>query len=123
MKNLLLIFIGGGLGSMSRYLVGKMMTNLLNIKNFPLGTFTANILGCLLIGVILGWFAKNSQVDKAWSLLFATGFCGGFTTFSTFSQENIILIQKGEIIAAIIYMGLSLLVGLAACGVGLYLMK
>lgn len=123
MKNVLLIFIGGGIGSVCRYLIGKWVSSLSPIQGFPLGTFAANIIGCLAIGLVLGWLAKNTQTDKAWSLLLATGFCGGFTTFSSFSYENIILLQKGETITALTYIGLSLLLGFAACGLGFYVMK
>ncbi len=123
MKHLILVFIGGGIGSVVRYLVGRAMGEILTLKNFPIGTFTVNILGCLLIGIILAWLSKNTQADKAWSLLFATGFCGGFTTFSTFSYENILLIQKGEMGVALLYMGASLLIGLLACSLGMLLVK
>lgn len=92
-KNLLLVFIGGGLGSSLRYIVGKWLNpNAL----IPYGTFVANVLGSLLIGVILGWAIKNNALNNPVNLLIGVGFCGGFTTFSTFSFENYALLKSGD---------------------------
>jgi CrcB protein len=85
MKNLLLVFIGGGVGSSLRYILGKYLNS--TQTGIPWGTFTANILGSLLIGIILGLAAKNDTLSQSQTLLIATGFCGGFTTFSTFANE------------------------------------
>ena len=82
MKAILLVFLGGGFGSSLRYLLGKYLNS--DITGIPYGTFAANLLGSLLIGVILGLSAKENVLTQNQTLLLATGFCGGFTTFSTF---------------------------------------
>jgi CrcB protein len=91
MKNLLLVFIGGGFGSVLRFVLGKWLNNSEN--GIPYGTFVANVLGSLLIGFILGYAAKNDALSQNSTLLLATGFCGGFTTFSTFAYENHIFLK------------------------------
>ena len=95
MKSFLLVFLGGGLGSSLRYLVTIVMNQY--SKVLPFGTFTVNILGCLLIGMILGYAQKENTLTSNQILLLATGFCGGFTTFSAFANENLELIKNGEI--------------------------
>ena len=87
MKQILLVFIGGGFGSTLRYIIGKYMNS--TETGIPWGTFTANILGSLIIGVILGFAAKNDALSSNQTLLLATGFCGGFTTFSSFTPDII----------------------------------
>ena len=84
MRQLFFVFIGGGLGSVLRYIIGRYLNQ--TGSGFPLGTFTANILGSLLIGIIIGLAAKNNTLSQNQTLLLATGFCGGFTTFSTFAE-------------------------------------
>ena len=86
MKQALLVFVGGGFGSVARYFVGKWLNNIENA--IPYGTMLSNVLGSLLIGIILGYLSKTSNMSESQSLLLATGFCGGFTTFSTFAYEN-----------------------------------
>ena len=86
MRQLFFVFIGGGLGSVLRYIISRYLNQ--TGSGFPLGTFTANILGSLLIGIIIGLAAKNNTLSQNQTLLLATGFCGGFTTFSTFAYEN-----------------------------------
>ncbi len=92
MKNFLLVFIGGGFGSGLRYLIGKYLNS--SLGSFPIGTFTVNILGSLLIGLILGYAAKENSLSQNQVLLLATGFCGGFTTFSAFAHENFQLLKN-----------------------------
>ena len=87
MKAFLLVFLGGGLGSGLRYLATLTMNQY--SKFFPFGTFTVNMLGCLLIGLILGYAQKENTLTSNQTLLLATGFCGGFTTFSAFANENL----------------------------------
>jgi len=84
MKQLLFVFIGGGFGSVLRFLIGKWLNNTEN--GIPYGTFIANILGSLLIGLILGYAAKNDAISQNQTLLLATGFCGGFTTFNSIAS-------------------------------------
>ena len=119
MKSFLLVFLGGGLGSSLRYLVTIAMNQY--SKVLPFGTFTVNILGCLLIGLILGYAQKENTLNSNQILLLATGFCGGFTTFSAFANENLELIKNGEIFNFSVYTIGSILVGVLAVFIGFYL--
>ena len=119
MKGFLLVFLGGGLGSGLRYLVTIAMNQY--SKLLPFGTFTVNILGCLLIGLILGYAQKENTLTSNQTLLLATGFCGGFTTFSAFANENLELIKNGELFNFSVYTIGSLLIGILAVFIGFYL--
>ena len=121
MKQLILVFIGGGFGSALRFLVGKWLNN--SGSGFPYGTFTANIIGSLLIGIILGLAAKNDSLTPNQTLLLATGFCGGFTTFSTFAYENHVFLKSGDFMNFAIYTVASFIVGFLSVFLGLYLAK
>ena len=121
MKNLLLVFIGGGLGSVLRFLLGKWLNNTEN--GIPFGTFIANIIGSLLIGVILGYAAKSDTLNQNQTLLLATGFCGGFTTFSTFAYENHIFLKSGDFTSFALYTITSFAIGFLAVFAGMYLIK
>ena len=112
MKALLAVFIGGGTGSIARYVLGKFLNN--SATGIPYGTYAANILGSLLIGIILGWALKNNTLNSPFTLLVATGFCGGFTTFSTFTYENHLLLKSGDLMTFAIYTIASFLVGILA---------
>ncbi|MBF8455923.1 fluoride efflux transporter CrcB [Kaistella sp. G5-32] len=120
MKNLIYIFIGGGLGSVLRFLISNYTQKLWNINTFPMGTFVVNLIGCFLIGVLTSYFIK---VDNYLKFLLITGFCGGFTTFSTFSAENYSLWQNGNYSILLIYIFLSIVVGLLAVYLGLQVAK
>ena len=119
MKSFLLVFLGGGLGSGLRYLVTATMNQY--SKVLPFGTFTVNMLGCLLIGLILGYAQKENTLTSNQTLLLATGFCGGFTTFSAFANENLELIKNGEILNLSVYIIASVLIGILAVFIGYYL--
>ena len=119
MKSFLLVFLGGGLGSGLRYLVTITMNQY--SKVLPFGTFTVNILGCLLIGLILGYAQKENTLTSNQTLLLATGFCGGFTTFSAFANENLELIKNGELFNFSVYTIGSVLIGILAVFIGFYL--
>ena len=121
MKQLLLVFFGGGIGSILRYLVSKSINN--HFQHFFLGTFIVNVLGCLLIGLILGLSVKTNYLTSNQTLLFATGFCGGFTTFSTFAFEKHSLLTSGEFIGFFTYLISSVVVGILAVALGLWLSK
>jgi len=121
MKNLLFVFIGGGFGSVLRFLLGKWLNNTEN--GIPFGTFVANILGSLLIGIILGYAAKSDTLNQNQTLLLATGFCGGFTTFSTFAYENHIFLKSGDFTSFALYTITSFVVGFLAVFAGIYLIK
>ena len=119
MKSFLLVFLGGGLGSSLRYLVSITMNQY--SKVLPFGTFTVNMLGCLLIGLILGYAQKENTLTSNQTLLLATGFCGGFTTFSAFANENLELIKNGELFNFSAYTIGSVLIGILAVFIGFYL--
>jgi len=121
MKHALLVFVGGGFGSVARYLIGKWLNNIENA--IPYGTMLSNVLGSLLIGVILGYLGRTGSMSQSQSLLLATGFCGGFTTFSTFAYENHLLIKNGDYFSFLPYTLLSLLLGFSAVFLGLYISK
>ena len=121
MKQLILVFLGGGLGSVLRFIVGKWLNNSEN--GIPYGTFAANIIGSLLIGVILGLAAKNESLTQSQTLLLATGFCGGFTTFSTFAYENHLFLKSGDFMSFAIYTIASFVVGFLAVFLGIWLVK
>lgn len=121
MKNFLLVFIGGGFGSGLRYIIGRYLNS--SLGSFPVGTFTVNIIGSLLIGLILGYAAKENSLNQNQVLLLATGFCGGFTTFSAFANENFQLLKTGDIMQFSIYTISSIVVGLIAVFIGIYIAK
>jgi CrcB protein len=119
MKEIALVFVGGGLGSALRFGVGKLFISSLN--KFPTATFLVNMIGCLLIGLFVAYFSKSE--NSFYKLLFVTGFCGGFTTFSTFSNESIFLLKNNQFTLAVIYILSSLIVGLLATFLGYFLMN
>ena len=121
MKNFLLVFIGGGFGSGLRYIIGRYLNS--SLGSFSVGTFTVNIIGSLLIGLILGYAAKENSLNQNQVLLLATGFCGGFTTFSAFAHENFQLLKTGDIMQFSIYTISSIVVGLIAVFIGIYIAK
>lgn len=118
MKQFLLVFLGGGLGSSFRYLISKFSHHYL--KSFLLGTFTVNIIGCLLIGFVLGISYKNTYLTQNQALLLSTGFCGGFTTFSAFASENHALLKSGEFFQFSLYTIASVIIGIAAVAAGFW---
>jgi CrcB protein len=120
MKQVVLVFIGGGFGSVARYLLGKFLNS---GEGIPWGTFAANILGSLLIGIILGLAVKNETLTQSQTLLLATGFCGGFTTFSTFAYENYSLLKSGDFMTFALYTIASFAVGFLAVFGGMYLSR
>lgn len=92
---LLAVFIGGGTGSVARWFLSMRFNPMHHA--IPLGTLTANLIGAFIIGVGLAWFNRMTHIDPMWKLLITTGFCGGLTTFSTFSAEVVFLLQDGRI--------------------------
>lgn len=111
----ILLFIGSGsfLGGIARYLLSKSIQQTV-ITSFPLGTFWVNITGCFLIGLIYGLSDRGTPISNELRLFLAVGFCGGFTTFSTFSNENLALLRDGSILYFSLYAGLSVFLGLLA---------
>ncbi len=122
MKTLLLIGAGGFLGSISRFLASRFMQN--NFPSaFPFGTFLVNITGCFLIGLIFGFSERSSLMSSGWKMFLAVGFCGGFTTFSTFANENLALLRDGDFFHFMLYTGLSVFLGIAATFLGVLITK
>jgi CrcB protein len=121
MKQITFVFISGGLGSVLRFLVSKIFNGY--FQNFFLGTFIVNITGCLLIGLILGIPFNHNYLSQNQTLLLATGFCGGFTTFSSFAFENHSLLKTGDFYGFALYLGSSILLGIAAVAAGLWISK
>ena len=105
---------------MLRFLISNYTQKLWNVNSFPMGTFLVNMIGCFLIGVLTSYFLK---VDNYLKFLLITGFCGGFTTFSTFSAENYSLWQNGNYSILLFYILLSVIVGLIAVYIGLQVVK
>ncbi len=117
-KNMILVGVGGMIGSICRYLTSYFIRH----DSFPYATFTVNILGSFFIGSIMGIAAKQEGFAN-WRLFLATGVCGGFTTFSAFAWENMQFLQQEKYGAFVLYVGLSLIVGLAAITVGYWITK
>ncbi|MDR0799775.1 MAG: fluoride efflux transporter CrcB [Dysgonamonadaceae bacterium] len=120
---LLWVGLGGGVGSIFRYLTSVAVNKYATGTVFPFATFMVNILGCLIIGILIGLSAKHHWIGEPLKLLLITGFCGGYTTFSTFSLENLQLQQAGHFFVLALYIAASVLVGLAAVYIGLLLGK
>lgn len=118
MLNLLYVFIGGGLGSLCRYAIARGMTSFK--LNLPVGTFIANVLACLVLGYLISLKAGESISGNA-QLLLMTGFCGGFSTFSTFSAETFLLFEEGLYGQGLLYVGASLIVCLVSIYLGIRL--
>ena len=120
MKTFALIFIGGGLGSVTRFGLGKWITSL-HTSVFPYGTLSVNVLACLLLGWLIGVADHKQMLSDSTRLFWTVGFCGGFSTFSTFSAETISLVQSGLHLSGGLYILASLVLCLLATYTGLYL--
>ncbi len=116
-----LVFFGGGLGTIFRYLISKTFNPY--FQNFYLGTFLVNVTGCLLIGFIVGFTLKSNYLSENHSLLLITGFCGGFTTFSALAFENYSLLKSGDLVHLSIYTIASIVIGVLAVSLGMWLSK
>ena len=113
-RNLLLVALGGAAGSVLRYLLSGLNTS------FPWGTFTVNVLGSLMIGLLVGLMSKG-VLSPEMKLLLVTGLCGGFTTFSTFANESFGMMKAGDALQMALYVGASVVVGILAVWVGMLL--
>jgi CrcB protein len=118
---LLIVFIGGGIGSALRYLISNRFNNFESL--IPYGTFLVNIIGSLLIGIVLGLSIKSETFSQNQTLFLATGFCGGFTTFSAFAYENLQLLKNGDYLSFFGYTFGTLVIGLALVFLGVLLVK
>ncbi len=117
-KDLILVGIGSGIGGMCRYLISLYLGQ--SHCGFPWGTFVVNIMGCLLIGILWGLTSRFQHLSPAFSLLFMVGFCGGFTTFSTFSKEGLALLQANNYTLFALYTIGSVLLGIIAVALGYF---
>lgn len=121
-SSLLIVGVGSFIGGAIRYLLSLFMKNLCG-QGFPWGTLSVNLLGCFLFGIVFAIFSKSSSTDSTLYLLLTTGICGGFTTFSTFANESIQMLQHGNIFGFIAYVATSVIAGLALIALGYWIVK
>ena len=121
MKQLFFVFIGGGIGSVLRYLISFIFKN--NSYNFPWSTFIVNMIGCFLIGLIFGYLNKNEYLKDSLTSILIVGFCGGFTTFSTFASENFQLFKSEYFLTLFVYVLSSILIGIGLVLFGFWFSK
>lgn len=118
-----LVAVGGAVGAVARFQLGRLVSHLAGPANaFPWGTLSVNLIGSLLMGALLGWFARpgiSSETAETMRLLIGVGLLGGFTTFSAFSAEMVTMLHRGQMIDALIYGSVSLVAGMAALAAGL----
>ncbi|MBE2246468.1 MAG: CrcB family protein [Candidatus Competibacteraceae bacterium] len=117
MKEVLIVFVGSGLGGVTRFGCQKL-TDLFYLSSFPLATLLTNVIASFLVGVLVAVSGVNPFLNKQMQMLLITGFCGGMSTFSAFSEQTIQFIQQGQIGLAIIYITASLLLSISACLLG-----
>ena len=117
LKQILLVGTGGFIGSVARFFVSKL-GNHIHFLSVPIGTLTVNVLGSFILGFLTGLAAKSTVMTGDLRLLLMVGLCGGFTTFSTFSMENLMLMQNGQGFSVLIYTALSIILGFTAVYLG-----
>ena len=120
-RNTILIGCGSFIGGAARYIISVAMKAM--SKGFPWGTLIVNLVGCLVIGLLWGFFSKNSSESSSWALFMIVGICGGFTTFSTFSKEALMMLQAGNFISLLAYVTISVIAGIALVAAGYYLVR
>ena len=119
LKELLYIGLGGGIGSILRFLTSRVVARYAHEDFLFLGTFAANVIGCFLIGIFAGWLLAHNTENQVFRLLFIVGFCGGYTTFSAFAFENLRLLELGQWMTFLGYTLASLLTGIFAVWLGM----
>ncbi|MGE5349258.1 MAG: fluoride efflux transporter CrcB [Actinomycetota bacterium] len=117
LKNLLIIGTGGFIGSIARYLVSQLNLTI-TFHSIPVGTLTVNVAGSFIIGFLTGIAEKSMILTPEWRLFLMVGLCGGFTTFSAFANENLMLIHNGQVLTVLLYTGLSIFLGFLAVYLG-----
>lgn len=115
-KDIILVGIGSGIGGICRYLISLAMNH--GFNGFPWGTFTVNVAGCLLIGILWGATSRLQNFSPSFSLFLMVGFCGGFTTFSTFSKEGLTMLQANNYLLFSFYAIGSVVLGIMAVALG-----
>ena len=120
-KSILAVGAGSFLGGAGRYLISLAMKGL--SKGFPWATLTVNLAGCFLIGLLWGVFSKNGADGSHWALFLTVGLCGGFTTFSTFSKEALVMLQDGNVWSFAAYVAISVIAGIALVALGYFLTR
>lgn len=123
LKNIMLVALGGAAGSVARYLLSKAIQDTAATA-FPWGTMAVNVAGCLLIGLLYGLAAGDgTRLGADLKLMLTVGFCGGFTTFSTFANESLTLAKSGDALLSAAYIGSSVALGVLAVAAGAQLAK
>jgi CrcB protein len=122
LKTLLFVGFGGGIGSALRYLTSAIINKFYG-STFPLATFVVNIVGCFIFGLLFAYYSKHAEQSEQFRFFLITGFCGGYTTFSTFSAENFHLIESGNYCIPVINITVSVFLGIAAVFLGMTLVK
>lgn len=122
MKEILLIGFGGFAGSVARFYVSKLNLTV-DFLSIPVGTFTVNVLGSFLLGILTGIAEKSVLMNLELRLFLMIGLCGGFTTFSTFTGENLMLMRNGQFLTVILYSGISIFFGFLAIYLGYIITK
>jgi len=123
MKSILLVGLGGFIGSVARYKLGGLVLHLTAQERFPYSTFVVNVLGCLVIGLLAGLAERYELFGPGTRLFLFTGLLGGFTTFSAFGLDAMFLLRRGELWVAALYAGASVVLGIAAVWLGLKLIS
>jgi CrcB protein len=120
MSKYLAVMLGGALGAVSRFVVATLVTRFYKAA-FPLGTFLINVSGSFCIGLLMTLFLNRPGIHANWRLFLVTGILGGFTTFSSFEWEALIALRSGAETVSLLYVGLSVILGLAGAWLGLLL--